>query len=411
MQKAVVFGCGGTARKYKDKIYEQFDVVAYTSNHSESWGTIIDGVQVIPPAQIPEDAAIVVASNYYLEIIHGLDPAHAEERQLYVLREGQVMEFRELKNERGYLPQMLSINFTEECNLRCVWCYFHGISGREINNIKPGHMRNISDETLAAIIDSVRGIRSIHTLVYATAGELFMNRRWFEQVSTVLRELPNIKKFILTTNGMMLDEANAEKLIKLNVDQIEVNFSIDGDSPQETEKYRVNSSYDKIRENIYRIQSRTKDSGKFTFCLQSYHPLQKGETPERPHVPDYLQKDFPGMHIGYGIVVTPDLERDDFSAYQLKSVAIHRKLKIDRACYDPFENMYFDCLGNMRMCACGQFSHQLIIGKAGENCLDQWQNSEIMTEVRQKLLALEPCRYCGHCTMQNIDPVHYLCAE
>lgn len=90
MKKAVVFGCGGTAKKYKSKIYEQFDVVAYTSNHPESWGTAIDGIEVIPPAKIPQEAAIVVASNYYLEIIRGLDQAYIDGNRVYVLQKGEI---------------------------------------------------------------------------------------------------------------------------------------------------------------------------------------------------------------------------------------------------------------------------------------------------------------------------------
>lgn len=250
------------------------DVLFVVDNNEILWGNNFLGKKIVGPLKIqeydPENVKVIIATYAYIDEIT---------QQAQLLGYQAISFVRDMKEEysrfrlsvftkdaSGYLPKILHINFTEDCNLQCVWCYFHGIAGRPVN-ISNGCSHNITDETLTKVINSVRDIHSIDTICYATAGELFMNKRWFEQISYVLREMPSIKEFILTTNGMLLTEENIQKLMELSILKIKVNVSIDGDSPEETEKYRIHSSYEKIKRNVRRLISLTKNSDKIDIAI------------------------------------------------------------------------------------------------------------------------------------------------
>ena len=55
MEKAVIFGCGQSAREYGGLIREQFEVIAYSCNRPEKWGQELNGLTILEPARIPEE--------------------------------------------------------------------------------------------------------------------------------------------------------------------------------------------------------------------------------------------------------------------------------------------------------------------------------------------------------------------
>lgn len=378
------------------------------------------GKAILEPSRIrdyaPGEVQVIIATERHIGEIK--EQARAYGHEAVSVKEDLEEEYTSFRlsgfpqDEAGFTPRILSINFTEECNLRCVWCYFHGVAGRAVNTVGGEGRRDISDEALARILESVRTIPSIRVLQYSTAGELFTNNQWFERVSAVLDAMPNIEEFILTTNGMLLNEENVGKLTSLKVPHITLNVSIDGLSPAETEKYRVGSSYERIKKNLRALYSKVKDSGRWTITLQSYHPLRKDEDPSAPFKPKYLLNDFPDLPCGVGIVFPPRLPeecgRDGyFAEYGMESILMER-YKGELLCPIPFEQIYFDCMGNMRMCPCGQFSREIIIGKAGGNALETWRSSAIMQRVRDDLSHFKPSPHCGHCPSQDSQKTYYL---
>ena len=93
MEKAVIFGCGQSAREYGGLIREQFEVIAYSCNRPEKWGQELNGLTILEPARIPEDAAIVVASDrYYPEIIYGLEQQGRSEN-IYTVIHGHIIRY------------------------------------------------------------------------------------------------------------------------------------------------------------------------------------------------------------------------------------------------------------------------------------------------------------------------------
>jgi FkbM family methyltransferase len=70
---AVVFGTGklgaGLARQLRD---QGLSPLAFSDNDRRRWGTAIEGLPVIPPAELPSTAPIIVASKFVKDIVAGL---------------------------------------------------------------------------------------------------------------------------------------------------------------------------------------------------------------------------------------------------------------------------------------------------------------------------------------------------
>lgn len=72
--KLIVFGTGSASGKIYNSLDETIDIVAISDNDSSKWGTLWQGVKVIPPKEIQhlEYDYILICSMYTKEIIEGL---------------------------------------------------------------------------------------------------------------------------------------------------------------------------------------------------------------------------------------------------------------------------------------------------------------------------------------------------
>lgn len=143
------------------------------------------------------------------------------------------------KEDDAELPaQILIVNPTEQCNLRCTYCYFSGgYSGTRLH--RPV---SLARQTLAAALEHfVRGHVGLHGIqksVYFFGGEPLLNWRLIEYgVSTLDRlcdelGVPRSDYIVqIATNGLLLD---SEKLHFLESHGVYCNVSYDGPSHDAT---------------------------------------------------------------------------------------------------------------------------------------------------------------------------------
>ena len=255
MEKAVIFGCGQSAREYGGLIREQFEVIAYSCNRPEKWGQELNGLTILEPARIPEDAAIVVASDrYYPEIIYGLEQQGRSENIYTVIhghiiryfpsaaREGQwAFEFPQLEA----VPSELQADISGLCNSKCQYCPFHS----EFANY-PYPLQLMDEKVLDRIILQAHDIKTFKTLTFVGNGEPMTHPRWNEYATRILQECGSIKEFVMYTNGMLLTRENVEKLSRLPARKIRLFISIDGISPEDCEYWRKGEKFPVIQENV-----------------------------------------------------------------------------------------------------------------------------------------------------------------
>tara|TARA_B100000787_G_C16199145_1_gene303531 strand:- start:9092 stop:10006 length:915 start_codon:yes stop_codon:yes gene_type:complete len=136
-------------------------------------------------------------------------------------------------------PKVLRIEPASKCNLACMHCPTGTIEmAREV----------MSTETIQKVlIDIEKNKEKIKTIVLYHGGEPFLNKNFFYMIE----EIKKIdKNFYIKTvsNGTVLNEKIIQKIVDSNIDLIE--FSLDGDSAQDSEKIRRKSSTTKIVKNI-----------------------------------------------------------------------------------------------------------------------------------------------------------------
>lgn len=78
-QKCVIFGAGERGAKTFKKLKNFFEVVAYADNDSKRWGSKLNGVEIIPPASLPQfinkNGSVIFIANelHYIDIAKQLD--------------------------------------------------------------------------------------------------------------------------------------------------------------------------------------------------------------------------------------------------------------------------------------------------------------------------------------------------
>jgi len=168
-------------------------------------------------------------------------------RALYYRRLAAV--FRAYKRKRivlPYLPLRLWIEPTSVCNLRCVMC-----PNRQLDKAQKGFMEF---DLFKKIIDEASGFAFDVHLIHR--GESLLHPDFFRMVRYA-RDAGLVARF--HTNGTLLDEEKARKLIEAGLDQFA--FSFDGFDAETYERIRVNGDFEKTVGNIVRFLEIKKSLG------------------------------------------------------------------------------------------------------------------------------------------------------
>jgi radical SAM protein with 4Fe4S-binding SPASM domain len=171
--------------------------------------------------------------------------------------------FRAYKGRRtrlDYMPIRLWIEPTSICNLRCVMC-----PNKELTKEQKGFM---DFELFKKIIDEAKGfVSDVHLL---HRGESLLHPDFFKMVRYA-HDAGIVTRF--HTNGTLLDEDKARRLIEAGLDQFA--FSFDGLDKESYESIRVNADFDKTTANILRfldIKKELKAEKPVTFIELIYFP-------------------------------------------------------------------------------------------------------------------------------------------
>ena len=124
VMRAIIFGLGRAYNNNKQQIDNFIDVVAYSDNNSDLWGTHIDGINVIRPDEITKyfyDTVLVTSSGYYQEIKKqlrdfGIPSEKIFEYQYYALRliRGKIKycgDYSIKKNKKNILIMSTDLNY------------------------------------------------------------------------------------------------------------------------------------------------------------------------------------------------------------------------------------------------------------------------------------------------------------
>lgn len=153
----------------------------------------------------------------------------------------------------------IELEISNMCNALCIFCPW--ITIRKTNK-KFGVM---SFETYEKVLEKIAMQKYKIISFTPTTGELLMNKDWDKYIEKAFI-LKNIEKIIFYSNGILLNEENRKKLLKLlnlkNNKLKEIHFSIGGiDAETYNLMYGVNR-FEKVSENIILLLKELKNLNK-----------------------------------------------------------------------------------------------------------------------------------------------------
>lgn len=140
-------------------------------------------------------------------------------------------------------PGMVMFDVTNVCNAECVHC------AQPIIKKRPDYRAtNLSEEHHRTVIDEVRAYPST-VLRYTADGEPLLHPKIVDMLAYTKRTSSNHAS--LTTNGELLDEARASRLLDSGVDVIDI--SLDAGDRETFESIRRKLHFDRIVANVRRL--------------------------------------------------------------------------------------------------------------------------------------------------------------
>jgi MoaA/NifB/PqqE/SkfB family radical SAM enzyme len=161
--------------------------------------------------------------------------------------------------------RLLQVESALACNLRCIMCPWIKVRGSAL------HGGIMAPETWAAIR---RHLDEVLSIDFTGGGEPLLQPRlaeWMQDAKTAGCETG------ILTNGLLLDEERARRLIDVGLDWLCV--SIDGADRAQYERIRVGSNFEKVCENlanVSRIRSRgiPKTMINFVMMTANFHQIK-----------------------------------------------------------------------------------------------------------------------------------------
>lgn len=139
----------------------------------------------------------------------------------------------------GRFPAVVRIETTNACNAKCTICPHRDIQ-RPIRQMDDGLFTTIIDECVRA------GCREVHLHNF---GEPLLDKQLEERIRYAKgKGLPKVKIF---SNGSLLNEPRARRLIEAGLDEIKISF--DGATREEFERIRVPLKFDRVVQNVKRL--------------------------------------------------------------------------------------------------------------------------------------------------------------
>jgi len=143
------------------------------------------------------------------------------------------------------LPVEYIVETTAKCNIYCPMC------PRETHK-QP--KEDMTDEIFNALVRETSA--SAEHMMLIGLGEPFLDRKIFDRIEYCDRH--NIST-LLSTNGTLLDEEMADRLLATPLEHITLSF--DGSTKESFEYYRKGARFEKVRDNFVRFANKKRERG------------------------------------------------------------------------------------------------------------------------------------------------------
>lgn len=190
-------------------------------------------------------------------------------------------------------PRVLRVEPASQCNLACSHC-----PTGTVEMVRSVMTEQVFEKVLEEI---ERHKTSIKVIVLYHGGEPLLNRNFYR----IVAQIKSINdSFLVKTvsNGMALTRKHSEQIISSGLDMIE--FSLDGESPDESQHVREKSNTQRIVNNIkYLIELKAVAGATkpdvYIATTQFLRDKDQVNAPVKPPVPAWLEQTFRGGVSGF----------------------------------------------------------------------------------------------------------------
>jgi len=289
-------------------------------------------------------------------------------------------------------PKVVRIEPASQCNLMCSHCPTGTI------DMNRGLMEYKIFEKVLSEIKTYRDY--VKVIVLYHGGEPLLNKKVFEMI----KELKNIKSdlFIKTvSNGMALNKKNADKILASNLDSIE--FSLDGQSAEESEEIRIGSSTNNIVSNInYLLNERRLKKSKLKVEITTAQFFDPKQPEKKAMAPNWIKKTFENFDVSFKptfAYLWPHIDLKN--NYEI----LYRDNGTKTYCDHVINTVTIRANGDVVSC-CYDLTSKLVTGNINESTIkDIWDGKKYST-IRSQIKNNTPPKICEKCSV--IRPNYYI---
>ncbi|WPC41031.1 radical SAM protein [Clostridium sp. JS66] len=290
-------------------------------------------------------------------------------------------------NNIPYMPRYIDIELTNNCNYKCLMCPV-GTSSmiREKGNM--------SDETYSKILDEIKYDKI--PLRFIRWGEPLLHPKFFQYLK-MAKQLGIMCH--LNTNGSIVSEDIAEKIIDSKLDSIK--FSFQGVDRKSYKEMRNKDYFNQLLQNIKKLY-KIRENRKYPFIHISttitYESAKQVEN-FKNEVGEYCDL----VTVGRTMLERIDVEKTHISdqeksmLLELKQQESLKKVHL-KCCPEVFDKLSINWDGTISGCS-GDYDKNMLVGDIKENSLIDIWNSKLMNYYRRVLSegkydSLTLCKNC-----------------
>jgi len=287
-------------------------------------------------------------------------------------------------------PSMVQIEITNYCNARCIMCPHDKLS-REIGHIDQRLFTKLIDEC-------ARNRRYVKSVLPNHFGEPFLNPLLPEYIRYAKQKVPK-SEICIFTNGSLLNEENARKILESGLDVITVSF--DGFSKQTYERIRRQLNFDDVNKNIMRLLDLKKTLKKNKPRIElAYVEIEENKAETEAFIKKW-QGIIDKVHIGFFCNWGGAVEGEE--------VIGTRQLNFKRKpCTRLWSHLLVFRNGDVPLC-CQDFNGDYILGNANQASIKEIWEGITINRYRQLHLAgkfgqIPICKICNFWKQQG-EPI------
>lgn len=187
-----------------------------------------------------------------------------------------VQPLEESDGDYHYGEYMIGLDATTDCNLECIFCLRVFMEHIHNHHVTPEEMQALAEQAF----DGCSGIS------LSLGAEPLLNRH-LDELLNLLGEYPYVHT-TMTTNGLTLSPKNTRLLVDNQYKEITV--SIDGATKETFESVRINGKFDKLLQNLERLQALKREKGSEYPKLKINMALMKRNVHELPQFVEMIKR-------------------------------------------------------------------------------------------------------------------------